>query len=168
MNVYLSGPIDLVSDHGSGWRDDVKRHFKDNKSILFFDPVSPYVFNGIDRAKSDYIVKTNVAAINECDLVAIRMMKDQVSIGTPVEMYQALVIKKPFVICTDMESVYMTYFIARALEVVDNTERLCTAILNAEIQTRIKKEKEEQSKEMNEKMDLLKVFGDSLCDVQKH
>jgi nucleoside 2-deoxyribosyltransferase len=168
MNCYLAGPIDQVSDHGSGWRNEVKEYFKDNKNILFFDPVAPYSFGSINRGMSDYIVKVNIEAMNHADLIVVRMMKDQVSIGTPTEMYHSLAVKKPMIICTDIESVYMTFFIARALEVVCSTEQLCTAVLNAEIQIRVAKDKAQASEEMKKKMDVFKVFGDELCRAQNY
>jgi len=129
MRIYLAGPIDMVVDRGADWRDTLKKNMNGNKSVVFFDPVVPYHFNGITPSISAYIHDINMFALYESDVVVARIMKDQVSIGTPIELYEAIKKNKPIILITDMDtSVYMNYIGSRSIK-VDNVYDVGTKIV---------------------------------------
>jgi nucleoside 2-deoxyribosyltransferase len=116
MRFYLAGPIDFEADKGSGWRDELKglvdTKIKDvhTREIVLFDPVAPYCFSRVSPDMSAYIHDVNLVALEQASAVVARLMKGQISIGTPIELYVAARMGKPIILITDMdESVYMTY-----------------------------------------------------------
>jgi nucleoside 2-deoxyribosyltransferase len=110
MRYYLAGPIDYEDDRGTQWRDELRGLCEMHAEMAFFDPVSPYHFNSITDKVAQYIHDVNMVALRGADAVVARLMKNQVSVGTPIELYYAIEHKKPIILITDMvNSVYIRY-----------------------------------------------------------
>jgi nucleoside 2-deoxyribosyltransferase len=123
MIYYLAGPIDYEKDRGTSWREELKKFCSNNKEIAFFDPVTPYKFVGITPSIAEYIFDMNMHAIDHADVVVVRMMEGQASIGTPIEIYYAHTHNKPIILITDMDrSVYIQYYASKCISVKDINE----------------------------------------------
>ena len=111
MRVYLAGPIDYEKDKGTSWRVEIKGiQVKAGKEYVFFDPVTPYYFTAVTSDVSQYIHDINMVALCEADVVVARLMKGQTSVGTPIELYEAIKRQISIILITDMDdSVYMKY-----------------------------------------------------------
>ena len=111
MNVYLAGPIDLVDDKGKGWRDELIELCKGHHTVLLYSPQTPFSFSRATPDISKFIHDVNMEALNRCDAIVARLMRNQASVGTPIEIYEAVTkLRKPTVVVTDMaDSVYMQY-----------------------------------------------------------
>jgi nucleoside 2-deoxyribosyltransferase len=137
MNIYLAGPIDFEKDKGSDWRNELKELFKERKSILLFDPVAPYSFCSVDKSMSNFIYQVNMRAIDYCDVMVARMMRGQVSVGTPIELHYAIDEGVPIILCTDMaDSVYMNYIANKSKIVVEDVNGLYKAILTLIVESK--------------------------------
>lgn len=106
---YLAGPIDYEADKGGTWKTELFKLTSGHKDIGFFDPCAPFKFGQVDSEMAAYIHDINMEALNRSDVLVGRLMKNQTSVGTPIEFYHVFK-KKPMIILTDMaESVYMKY-----------------------------------------------------------
>jgi hypothetical protein len=140
MRFYLAGPIDYVEDNGTGWRGELKAlvdtKIKDaqTRDVVLFDPVVPYCFSRVTPDMATYLHDVNLVALEKASGIVARLMKGQVSVGTPIELYLAARLNKPIILITDMdESVYMTYVGRNAVRVSNVREayiemiKLCEA-----------------------------------------
>lgn len=107
---YLAGPIDFDKKE-SNWKDDVKQRCKAKRNLLLFDP-DIYIFNNVTSSISKFIYELNCHAIELSDVLMIRLMKDQASVGTPIEIHYAAKLDKKLILITDMlfDSVYINYY----------------------------------------------------------
>ena len=120
MIWYLAGAIDYEEDKGSTWREELKKRVQQSYpeigSVVFFDPVTPYMFNKTDEAAATYIHDMNMQAIDRADGIIARIMKGQTVVGTPIELYYTILKRKPIILLTDMEeSVYIRYIRAHSI-----------------------------------------------------
>jgi nucleoside 2-deoxyribosyltransferase len=109
MRYYLAGPVDFNTD-GTDWKGQLKDWCKHHPGIVLFDP-DTFSFGSISQPVSEYIHDINMSAIKHSDAIVARWMKGQISVGTPMELYFGLTIRKPIILITDMiqESVYINY-----------------------------------------------------------
>lgn len=132
MNYYLAGPVDMATDRGIGWRAQLKELCKANNDIVFFDPAASFFLNRVRPGVAKYIHDVDMFALDHADAVVARMMKGDISIGTPIEIYRAQEHGKPLILMSDMdESIYVSYIGRRAV-VVRDIHKLYGTILQLE------------------------------------
>ena len=110
MKIYLAGPIDL-DESGEDWRSILKDRLN-QEDVIIFDPMLPYTFKNVNSNTAEYIHDINMAALDSADIMLVRWMKDQVSVGVPIELYYAAKKSKiPIFMITDManKSIYIDY-----------------------------------------------------------
>lgn len=131
MNWYMAGPIDYEQDQT--WKDKLIEMCKGHEDTLLFDP-NTYHFKRSTPAMAKYIHDINMIAVKYSDGVVAHWMKNQVSVGTPVELYYAFKLQRPVILVTDMmESVYLQYIgLGVDTTVVSNLTEAYGAILKAE------------------------------------
>jgi nucleoside 2-deoxyribosyltransferase len=136
MICYLAGPIDFNDMSANNWKTELRN--KCNKasfgseSILLFDP-DIYKFSKLSVDISKFIYKLNSRAIEMSDIIIMRLMKGQASIGTPIELHYATELGKNVILITDMldKSAYMVYYANLPLcVVVDSIDDAFSEILN--------------------------------------
>ena len=132
MIGYLAGPIDYHPGE-TDWKKTLKSYCQKHDNILLFDP-DTYSFGKITRDVSKYIHDVNMEAILKADVVVARMMQGQVSIGTPIELYFALLNRKSIILITDMAdtSVYINYIGHNSRVVVSTVEEAYGQMLSFE------------------------------------
>jgi len=120
MRCYLAGPVDFHKNE-TDWKTQLKEWCKQHTGIVLFDP-DTFAFGSITQPVSEYIHDVNMSAIRHSDAIVARWMKGQISVGTPMELYYSLTIRKPIILITDMaqESVYINY--------VANKSKLVTSV----------------------------------------
>jgi len=151
MKYYLAGPIDHEKDLGKGWRNKFKTMFDWQYSdIIFFDPVAPYHFTSVTPKISTYIYNINMKALEQADAIIARLVKGQISIGTPIELYHAIEWNMPIFLLTDIEkSIYMSYIMNQSCTVVRDLKSLHKAILQYEMKCKsVCKDEEHELKDI--------------------
>ena len=132
MIGYLAGPIDYHPGEGN-WKMQLKNFCQKHDNILLYDP-DTFSFGKITRDVSKYIHDVNMHAINEADVVIARWMKGQISVGTPMELYYAMLQRKAIILITDMmdTSVYINFIGHNSRVVVSNIEEAYGQMLSYE------------------------------------
>src|SRR5271157_773700 len=100
---YLGGPVDYAQDNGAGWREEIIQYAADNNTKLsFFNPPAAYSFTEPSEDIAHFLFNLNMVALRGCGVAYFRWSKQCVSIGTPIEIYEAYQHAIPMLIVTDM------------------------------------------------------------------
>lgn len=130
MIWYLCGPIDFDKD-GQSWKNKFKELTTLAPNLILFDP-NTYHFSGMTPQIAEYIHDVNMCAIDKADGVIARWNKDKISIGTPIELYYAVIHNKKIILITDIQSVYIKYIANKCLLVTDNVDVAYDALVSIE------------------------------------
>jgi nucleoside 2-deoxyribosyltransferase len=123
-NLYLAGPIDLVNASAKpviSWKASLEALLKERANMdlvdnqwTCYDPARPWLLCGQfihTVRRTAFIELVNTAAINHCDVVVAHVPSTVVSVGTPIEINDAIVQHKPVVIISDIpygKNAYLT------------------------------------------------------------
>jgi nucleoside 2-deoxyribosyltransferase len=123
-NLYLAGPIDLVNGRASpviSWKESLEALLKERANMdlidnqwTCYDPARPWLLCGqfIHTARrTAFIELVNTAAINHCDVVIAHVPSTVVSVGTPIEINDAIIQHKPVIVISDIpygKNAYLT------------------------------------------------------------
>ncbi len=120
MRYYLAGPVDYAKQD---WRTHIVRLCKEEeatKSALLFNPDAAYHFERITNDGAKFIHDVNMFALDEADVLVCRLMEEDKSVGTPIELYWWVKeTSKPVLLITDMDkSVYIQYMASHRSTVI--------------------------------------------------